>query len=894
MTTAADSLLAFLDAMRQHGLEPAGKIQPDGKLHRIGWKGDKAGDRAGYYVLYLDGSRPAGAFGCWRRGIKQTWCAGAAPLTAEERHRLRERVRAEQARRERTEAQRKVQAAETAAQAWQRCGPAPADHPYLVLKRVQPHSCRVDAEGRLVLPIAGLDGRIASLQTIAADGTKRFLAGGAKAGHFVLLGQSGPVLLVAEGFATAASLHEATGYPVAVAFDAGNLLPVCRVLAEAYPSARLLVAADDDFRTDGNPGLAKARAAAKAVGAKVVEPVFSDPTRRGTDFNDLALAEGPEAVRGLVQEALAPRIRQGRYMLVGYGDELLAPGVYREVEEKNGDGQTSRRWAWRCSWLEVAADTRDAGSESWGRLLRVVDPDGVVHEWAMPMALLAGDGVAMREHLLGLGLRLAPGSHARSDLQEYVTLWRPKAKARCVDRVGWHDAIFVLPDRAYGDTGGEDVLLQVAGAPPVYTTGGDLAAWQETVGQLAAGNSRLVLVIAAALAGATLHLMDEESGGIHLAGFSSSGKTTALHVAGSVWGVRVQSWRATDNAGELMARGACDTLLCLDELGQADARTLDGFAYMLANGSGKARMRRDATARPPALWRLLFLSTGELGMAQRLAEAGRKSRAGQSVRVVEIPADAGAGMRLFEELHGRANADALARELRRAAAEHTGAVGRAFVEHLVADPAAARADLDGRRRRWLADQALAGADGQVLRVAGRFALLAAAGELAIERGILPWERDEVATAARVCFRAWIEGRGGTGAADLRDGLAQVRAFLELHGSSRFEAPWHRGRDPEPQRPDDPAVEPAELKTVNRAGFRKAESGKWAYFILPEVWRSEVCAGADAIAIAREMGRRGWLGAADGKHLAAKVRVPGLGIIRAFHVLPDFLADEDVG
>ena len=410
----------------------------------------------------------------------------------------------------------------------------------------------------------------------------------------------------------------------------------------------------------------------------------------------------------------------------------------------------------------------------------------------MPMGMLAGDGTAYREHLLSLGLELAPGKFGRDCLHEYVTLWRPEAKARCVDRTGWHGRAFVLPDATYGDTGGESVILQTAGTAPAYDMAGTLDGWRDEVARYAVGNSRLGAGALRPLRGPLLYLLGEESGGFHFAGGSSTGKTTALYCAASVWGCPVHSWRATDNAAEGLARGASDAFLPLDEVSQADGRAVDAMAYMLGNGAGKARMRRDASARPIITWRLLFLSTGETGLAAKMQEGGRRARAGQEVRVVEIPADAGAGLGLFENLHGFASGDALARHLRLAAERHKGHAARAFLAEITKRPGGDRRGCRSRpgcagSRRNLP----AGADGQVSRVARRFGLIAAAGELAAGLGILPWPEGEAERAAARCFGDWLQARGGTGSAELRDGIAQVRAFLEAHGSSRFEPAWIR-------------------------------------------------------------------------------------------------------
>jgi len=173
---------------------------------------------------------------------------------------------------------------------------------------------------------------------------------------------------------------------------------------------------------------------------------------------------------------------------------------------------------------------------------------------------------------------------------------------------------------------------------------------------------------------------------LHFKGASSTGKSTALHVAGSVWGGGdangyVRSWRATANGLEGVSLGHSDTLLCLDELSQLAAKDAGEAAYMLANGAGKSRSSRDGSARRAAKWRVLFLSSGEIGLADKVAEdgRGRKLAAGQQVRIVDVAADAGSEMGMFENLHGFASAEILARHLRAATQQHYGVAARQYL-----------------------------------------------------------------------------------------------------------------------------------------------------------------------------------------------------------------------
>jgi putative DNA primase/helicase len=309
----ADPALAFREAAVAAGIPIKGSIRADGKLHRVDVEGDPRGSRNGYYVLHLD-DHPAGLFGCWKRNFKQTWKAGGHRLTDFELARLREKVEADRLKREREEARKQAAAAKTAKELWAGYAPAPADHPYLQRKGVAAHGIRVDREGKLVLAMVDAKGAIWSLQTIDADGDKRFLPGGKVQGTMFAIGEPGPAVVIAEGYATAATIHQATGAQVIVAFNAGNLEPVARAVREARPDVRMLIAADNDCETHQpveNPGVHYARRAARAAGAAMAVPSWPEDhakAGRKADWNDLAQALGEDPVADPIFEAIPPGI----------------------------------------------------------------------------------------------------------------------------------------------------------------------------------------------------------------------------------------------------------------------------------------------------------------------------------------------------------------------------------------------------------------------------------------------------------------------------------------------------------------------------------------------------------------------------------------------------------
>jgi len=302
----AEVIDRFRAALAARDIVPPAGIIADGSIHRCDAAGKNGkGDAA--YLLHLDGI-PAGGVENWRDGRGwESWRfdIGRA-LTPAELDALRIKAEAASARREDEAVRRHAAAREVAARIWHAARPASDEHPYLARKGVAPHGLRV-VKGALVVPIRDAAGELHSLQFIGASGTKRFLKGGRVAGLYFLIGVAGKVTCIADGYATGASIHAATGYAVAVAFNAGNLGPVAGVIRENHPGGQIIVCADDDAGTDGNPGLTHARDAARATGALVAVPAFgADRPAGATDFNDLHRAHGLEAVRDSIAAAKAP------------------------------------------------------------------------------------------------------------------------------------------------------------------------------------------------------------------------------------------------------------------------------------------------------------------------------------------------------------------------------------------------------------------------------------------------------------------------------------------------------------------------------------------------------------------------------------------------------------
>src|SRR5262245_61468865 len=301
-----DVIEQFRDAMRAAGIEPPGRIIAGGGIHRFSTNGDRKDD-AGWYLLHVDGIA-AGAFGDFRAGINKTWCFGSkATMTPEQRAEFAQFCQNTQREREAEQLKRYDEAAERAKKLWTDADDAADDHPYLVKKGVRCYGLKCEGE-RLLVQVQ-IDGLIRSLQMIDSGGEKRFLQGGqAGGGYFRIGGKAEPksTRYIAEGYATAATIHASTSAPVFVAFNSGNLLPVAKMLRSKCPDAEIIVAADDDYRTTGNPGLTKAKEEAAQIGAKVAIPAFAAAGRgRATRVNARHLHLGLDRVRECLQAATA-------------------------------------------------------------------------------------------------------------------------------------------------------------------------------------------------------------------------------------------------------------------------------------------------------------------------------------------------------------------------------------------------------------------------------------------------------------------------------------------------------------------------------------------------------------------------------------------------------------
>jgi putative DNA primase/helicase len=286
----------LIDAIAYEGINPPSSVTLDGKIHRF--RSDASRAKNGWYIAYSDG-RPAGHFGCWRRQIDVSWRAEGGPsMTPAEEVAHAKRMADMRAIRDAELARQREVVAEVVEQVWSELPEAPADHPYLQRKGVKPHGSKVTSDGKLVVPLFDVDGGISSLQYIEGDGGKRYHPGGEVKAKFWMVGKpSDGVIYLAEGFATAATVHEVTGRPCVIAYSASNLVDVAGLLVELYGN-RITIVADND---KGHVGLRAAEQACAKHGVRyVIPPIPGDANDYVQAGQDLAALLTPSAGDWLV------------------------------------------------------------------------------------------------------------------------------------------------------------------------------------------------------------------------------------------------------------------------------------------------------------------------------------------------------------------------------------------------------------------------------------------------------------------------------------------------------------------------------------------------------------------------------------------------------------------
>lgn len=618
---------------------------------------------------------------------------------------------------------------------------------------------------------------------------------------------------------------------------------------------------------------------ADAIGAGFLEPQFKGSLKQADMFTEVSLFETTIHKELWTLFRFKPNLPEV-FQLTEHGI------IKTEVDPRSGDVS----YVFAGSPMAVLGRTRLAEARAgWGYQIAVRTPVG---EWTcktIPGRLLAGDGREMREILADEGFVVPQQLPGRRALGEYVAYAQDCPVVQVADRPGWHGESFALPDGVLSPASCETpVGMDMGGRPHFLGVAGTFEAWKG-LAELAAQSSRATFVICVAFAAPLLRLLDMKGGGFHLFGDGTRGKTTALIVAGSVWGGGghdgfVRSWRTTDNGAEALTADHNDLPLLLDEMTLASPELVFSVIYMLVNGHTKNRAKEDGLLAAAKQSRVMVLSSGEYPVSRQLAQSrgGARMTGGIAVRMVDIPIEIEPGVS-FEGHAPCASEREFADRMTALAKENYGHAGRAFIREILRDRGAVKAEAEkhvARMKEYLLEP---DDDPQIERALGRFGVAAAAGCIAADRGILPMSQEQITQAICTVFRAWKEHRGGGESEERRNALRHLKYFFEAHGASRFEEVVRDKNTDDSARGNDRSIR-------DRCGYRvEQEDGAWLYYVLPGAWEQEVCGTHAPDLVAKIALDSGALLTGEGRHRQKKVRLPDYpGGARVYAIRPDLL------
>ena len=520
-----------------------------------------------------------------------------------------------------------------------------------------------------------------------------------------------------------------------------------------------------------------------------------------------------------------------------------------------------------CFWLStpvlILAKTRDQTSNDWGRLLKWVDDANVEHTWALPMETLQTDGADMRKALAHMGVTLSTSRSARELFQTYIANYPVDTFAKCVNKVGWHDHQYILPNNVIGENSSGELIVYQSTYNVIdkYVQKGTLNDWQNNVAKYSENHDFLVLALSSAFTGQLLEPLGRHGAGIHFKGKSSKGKSTAVFIACSVWGnpeSYYHTWRNTSNALEQTAFTHNDGLLVLDEIGEIpNPKDLGNIVYMLINGSGKGRMTKSLTVRETARWRLVFLSSGEKTLSELMNEAGQQAKLGQEIRLINIDIDQ-SEHGIFDQIDFAENAAQQALLINSNIKKNYGVAGATWLQYLTSDKVKATEIAKNLLDEYA--QMLIGQhkQGHIIRVANYFALVAVSGEMATIAGITGWKSGTAIRSVKNIFNHWLSNFEQVGDYEDEEILNQVRTFFTLHGNSRFELINTEFSE--------------QTKIFNRMGFVKVESEERQFYVYPEIFKQEICKSLNSKVVAKVLKKYGWIDC-DGKLMTKVKRLP---------------------
>lgn len=735
---------------------------------------------------------------------------------------------------------------------------------YLIARGLNGFTLPCLSDGAILLPLVDESGGVAAAQTITQRGEKKVLYGSAKRGAWHIVNQPQEVkeIIIGEGLATTLTAHLIRPYALAVvALDAGNLPTVAETMRRLYPNAAIIISGDNDWHEPGelddngkpkvNGGKIFADKAAEAVNGAVSLP----PTHYKADWDDYRQQNGLEAATAAFNDSLYQP--QGESMgaqlevieggkTAASDPDVLKPRIESRQDgvywvEPNTDKQTGEiinRESWLCSPLQVIGTGRDDKDQFLILRWQAWGSDSETTQ-AIPLADI-GEREGWRTLKAG-GVNVTTKSGLRAILADWLQRNGSREVWRVAHATGWQCGAYIMPDGEIIGTPDKPVLFNGrSSAAAGYTCRGSAESWRNSVAALAAGNYSMMTGVAASLAAPLIGLAGADGFGIHFYEQSSAGKTTTANVASSLYGNPDQlrlTWYGTALGLANEAAAHNDALMPLDEVGQgADPVSVSQSAYALFNGVGKLQGAKEGGNRDLKRWRTVAISTGEMDLETFIATAGRKAKAGQLVRLLNIPLSK--AVRFHQHANGKQHADAL----KDAYQNHHGAAGREWITWLASNQQQAAEAVREAEARW---RGLIPAEygEQVHRVGARFAILEAA--LLLGRVITGWDEQTCRDAVQYSYNAWVR-EFGTGNKEHQQIIAQCEAFLNANGYSRF-APF--------------PYDPHSLPIRDMAGYRASgnhDDDPIVFYTFPATFEQEIASGFNPKQFARVLVESGML------------------------------------
>jgi uncharacterized protein (DUF927 family) len=528
---------------------------------------------------------------------------------------------------------------------------------------------------------------------------------------------------------------------------------------------------------------------------------------------------------------------------------LTEQGLLYIFYEKTRGGKVKEVETFICSPLQVVATGKDADDGERTQIVEFTDDDGRTKRINVPLRQLVTEPQRILGELVASGLII--NSREKLRLIDYLIYSKPEKRLTLVYKTGWQGKSFVMPDKVISSSDAENTGYLLHGTHSKIKklkSQGTAEEWRENVARYCVGNSRLIFAVSCAFASVLLPLSGQLGGGFHFRGESSTGKSSALKVAGSVLGCNGENgfnetWRGTQNGIEAVAAFHNHLLLPLDEIKEIKrVEDVGKLIYMLSNGFATSRMTKDITARKRDEWLLLFLSSGELSFQDLTRETKEQTFGGQEARFIDISAVPDGAHGIFENLHGFNNGAEFSSYLNRASVSFYGAAIREFIQYAADEYDKVKEIIEEATVNFFQHYVDPKASGEVFRVAEKFALVGTGGFLATKIGLTGWQPGEVKSVTIRLFTEWLERRGGIGAFDVSEGCRKIIAAIDKRANSDF------------QDLDD-ELKP---KPQTRIGYKRQSEGGGTEFVFTSGQFADLCKGYNQKRILSELENLGFL------------------------------------